>query len=44
MPAAALAAIAAFQMVGFRKNHQPVFEVIIFVRLLFGFFGLLFHG
>lgn len=40
MPAAVLAAIAAFAMIHFGKNHKPVLEVIVFVGCLFWFFLL----
>ncbi len=44
MPAAAFTARAPFQVERFRKNHKPVFEVIIFAGFLRWFFFLLCHS
>lgn len=37
MPAPTLAAISAFAMIGFGKNQQTVFEVIVFCGIVFRF-------
>lgn len=45
MSAAALAAVAAFEMIGFGKNNQSVFHIMIDGTLEVVFFtGLIFIG